>query len=79
MEAEPKFHKTANCSRPVYGHRLEAGDELKEGDLYDSTGGDWQPCPCPGLTLQAGSVAVWIRPTDYARTEVIKPTGIIEP
>lgn len=73
MQAKPMMHTTENCTRPVYGYRLEDGDVLQEGDLYDSTGGDWQPCPCPGLTLQSGNAAVWIRPVPYPRTEVIEP------
>lgn len=46
----------------VYGHELESGDVLTETDVYDSTSGSWTPCPCPGLTLQSGSAAKWVRP-----------------
>lgn len=62
MEAKALLHTTKNVSRPLFGHRLEAGDKLEATDMYDSTGGDWQPCPMPGLTLQAGNAAVWVRP-----------------
>lgn len=62
MEKTAYPHKTKNCSRPLFGHRLEAGDLLEATDLYDSTGGYWQPCPCPGVELQPGAKAVWVRP-----------------
>ena len=31
--------------------------------VYDSTNGTWEPCPCPGITLQAGAGATWVRPS----------------
>lgn len=64
MEKEAKYHTTANCTRPIFGHRLEPGDVLEPTDVYDSTGGDWQPCPTPGLPLTEGAAAVWVRPTE---------------
>lgn len=45
-----------------FGYELEPGDVLEATDLYDSTSGFWEPCPCPGLTIQEGCATVWIRP-----------------
>jgi len=63
-QREAQLHKTPNCSRPLYGIRLKAGDTLQATDMYDSTGGDWAPCPVPGLKLgHLGSDSVvWVRP-----------------
>jgi len=71
MEKIPKWHKTRNCSRPLWGHRLEEGDVLEEGDFHESTGGDWQRCPCPGLTLQEGNEAVWVRPVSQVGIRIL--------
>lgn len=47
----------------VRGFELETGDVLEESDVYESSAGDWQPCPCPGLVLQAGDLVTWVRPS----------------
>jgi hypothetical protein len=62
MQKEPRYHTTPTCSRPVYGYLLEPGDKLEATDLYDSTVGDWAPCPTHGIMLGDGVKAVWIRP-----------------
>lgn len=48
----------------IYGHLLEEGDVLTEDDMYASSNGRWEKCPCPGLTLgkQVGN-PLWVRPT----------------
>lgn len=43
---------------------LSEGAVLRETDLYLSTSETWQPCPCPGLTLQPGALARWVRPVE---------------
>ena len=45
-------------SRPA--RVLEAGEVLEETDLYYSTSGVVETCPCPGTTLVTG--AAWYRP-----------------
>ena len=62
METEPKLHRSNNCSRPIFGFELEAGDVLEPTDMYDSTSGDWQACPAPGLVIQHGNCTKWVRP-----------------
>ena len=61
---EPSWHL-----HPVYPHRLvfgspiEAGTRLETTDVYDSTSGRWERCPCPGIILEVASDHVrWIRP-----------------
>jgi hypothetical protein len=47
----------------VYGYLLESGDELEATDVYSSSNGQWEPCPCPGTKLAAGLAVMWVRPT----------------
>jgi hypothetical protein len=67
MQKEPRYYTTPTCSRPVYGYLLEPGDKLEATDLYDSTVGDWAPCPAHGIVLGQGVKAVWIRPCEQPR------------
>ncbi len=46
----------------VHGCQLEPGDVLEASDVYDSTSGNWEPCPVPGFTLQPGLEVIWVRP-----------------
>ena len=62
MEKEAKFHKTENCSEPLFGHLLEVGDVLEEDDMYDSTTGKWQKALFPGATIPKDLATVWVRP-----------------
>lgn len=47
----------------VFGEKLPAGTVLEATDLYDSSSGRWEPCPCPGLVLQEGVATTWVRPS----------------
>lgn len=40
--------------------RLEEGIKVEETDFYLSTSGQWEPCPCPGGTVNPR--VVWVRP-----------------
>ena len=45
----------------IEGELLKEGDTLEAQDLYESSAGRWEPCPCPGLIL--GKVSTrWVRP-----------------
>ncbi len=46
----------------ILGRKLEAGEELQAGDVYDSSNGYWEQCPCPGVILQGGVATTWVRP-----------------
>lgn len=46
----------------IFGIRLQPGCVLKETDVYASSNGTWEKCPCPGVTLRKTDV-VWVRPT----------------
>ncbi len=61
MEKEAKLHRTENCSEPIFGYKLEAGDVLEENDMYDSTTGKWEKALFPGATIPKGLSATWVR------------------
>lgn len=70
MNPLAKLHSHPNPGQPgigkythKYGHQLEAGDELEATDVYSSTSGYWELCPCPGTKLVGGLAVVWVRPT----------------
>lgn len=47
----------------ISGFLLEEGDTLEKDDMYTSSNGMWQPCPCSGLTLgKQSSDVLWVRP-----------------
>ena len=72
MQAEPEYYLNRNDNgryspnRTAFGRQLEAGDVLEPDDLYESTSGSWERCPCPGLTLSGpitiASAPIWVRP-----------------
>lgn len=45
----------------VFGSKLHAGDVLEETDVYASTDGRWEKCPCPGVVLMEGVAVVFVR------------------
>jgi hypothetical protein len=45
----------------IVGLSLAVGAILQPGDVYDSTQGIWEECPCPGVRLRATSTK-WVRP-----------------
>jgi hypothetical protein len=53
------YHPFAN---PIQGRRLQAGDVLRSTDVYASTTGKWERCPCAGAVLQTNVDVVWVRP-----------------
>lgn len=77
-EEQAMWHKhhcdpTGVYGRTVYGRRLVAGDVLEASDVFDSTAGEWHPCPCPGVTLATISDTVtWVRPC--AEPPAIEPS-----
>lgn len=55
--------------RATFGHQLEDGEVLEATDVYESTNGGWELCPCPGLALQTNAlgisdlkIPIWVRP-----------------
>lgn len=51
-----------DLSRVIYGRRLNPGEMIKPGDVYDSTSGKWEKAPCPGMAVPEGFHVVWVRP-----------------
>ena len=56
----PRLHTVPGCT--ISGRKLEAGEVLEATDVYESSNGQWEPCPCPGLKLGEGVACIWIRP-----------------
>jgi len=60
---EAKWHNHPMTGVPVFGTLIESGTRLEENDVYDSTNGKWEECPCPGIILQTdGTHVIWVRP-----------------
>jgi len=71
---EPKYHVNRHAmarfsmigtwpgKQSVFGRAIEPGTTLERSDVYESTNGNWEECPCPGVTLQEGVAVIWIRP-----------------
>lgn len=55
-------HSRPERPKSVLGFLLEVGDVLEPTDVYASTDGTWDPCPCPGLKLHDGVKVMWVRP-----------------
>ncbi|PIT88526.1 MAG: hypothetical protein COU29_01955 [Candidatus Magasanikbacteria bacterium CG10_big_fil_rev_8_21_14_0_10_36_32] len=63
MTKEKELHThPKNPNEKIFGQRLQAGDIVEEDDVYDSSSGKWEVCPCPGLTLQESVNTYWVRP-----------------
>ena len=63
MNPEKSTHRHPLWPHPtIEGYRLEPGDTLQKDDMYNSTARKWEECPCPGLILQEGPSAYWVRP-----------------
>ena len=50
-----------NPSQVVFGGRLQAGETIQAGDVYDSTSGKWEKAPCLGVVLQEDCNIYWVR------------------
>lgn len=55
------YHNNPYVRSPIYGIRIQPGTKLEEKDVYASTRGTWEPCPCPGVILQDSEI-IWVRP-----------------
>lgn len=60
QKAERFIHPISNIGT-VLGIKIEPGTVLEENDVYASTTGKWENCPCPGVMLQNSDV-FWVRP-----------------
>lgn len=56
------WHKHSRSDLAVFGELLKPGDTIAADDMYDSSNGKWESAPCPGLVLQKGTAAIWVRP-----------------
>jgi len=62
MDRLVKVHIHPQSGKEIKGYRLRAGDEIKEGDVYNSTDGEWRDMQLSGLVIAQDAVAIWIRP-----------------
>lgn len=74
----PTLHRHRNnFGTPIAGCLLETGDVLEIYDVYESSNGFWERCPCPGLTLAVADIGpMWVRPTEFVARETL--TALIE-
>ena len=46
----------------IVGEIIKPGTRLLPTDVYASTTGKWEYCPCPGALLPEGLDVIWVRP-----------------
>ena len=62
---EAAHHKNPYLFQPMqYGKRIPVGTTLEPTDLYASTTGKWELCPCPGIIMNSPDV-IWVRPVEH--------------
>lgn len=64
MESESKTHIHPISGEEIKGFRLEAGDTIQPGDMYDSTTGHWSALNSAfgGFKIRDNPGAICIRP-----------------
>lgn len=55
---EPTIHIQPISGQKVYGIRIFPGEVLSSEDVYNSSNGNWEPCPCPGNILGEGTITI---------------------
>jgi hypothetical protein len=63
METKIKDHlHPKNGVIPIRGRRLQEGDKIEEGDVFDSPTGFWKTSPVVVGIALGKTNAIWIRP-----------------
>ncbi|HXK38413.1 MAG TPA: hypothetical protein VJ579_05095 [Candidatus Paceibacterota bacterium] len=61
----PTHHAHPASLAYVYGTLIKPCTVLLATDVYSSSDGKWEPCPCPGVVLECLSDnVVWVRPAE---------------
>lgn len=47
---------TIEVDEPVTVRIVQVGERLEKNDLYKSSSGKFEPCPCPGVVYMGGTV-----------------------
>lgn len=63
---QPGYHENPYSGKLFFGVKLYTGTKLEAPDVYASTSGSWELCPCPGVVLQ-NTETIWVRP--FAHSE----------
>lgn len=59
----PSYHAHPHTLAYVYGTLIKPCAVLEPTDVYSSSSGKWEPCPCPGIVLEClCNGVVWVRP-----------------
>lgn len=64
MQSARVHHHSRNMTLEMYGQRLEPGDTVEPGDVYDSSDGTWRQCGAQmhGQPLEDEVQVVIVRP-----------------
>lgn len=66
VEYVPAHYLHPRTLRPIFGTVILPCTVLLPTDVYSSSSGDWEPCPCPGIVLECLVPGVhWIRPDEF--------------
>lgn len=65
VEYIPAHYFHPRTFRHIFGTLVLPCAVLRATDVYSSSSGEWEPCPCPGIVLECLVPGVyWIRPED---------------
>lgn len=59
--SEYTVHEHPRSGERIPGRRLQPGEVVHKQDLYDSSSGRWESAPCPGLVIEEGAAAYFVR------------------
>lgn len=62
MQESKRFYHPDPSVPFIVGRQVMSGETLEPTDVYSSSNGRWEPCPCPGLILGEGHSVIWVRP-----------------
>ncbi|MEK7120992.1 MAG: hypothetical protein AAB840_02775 [Patescibacteria group bacterium] len=62
MEKEARKHIHPISAKEIFGRKLDVGDKIIKGDVYDSTTGKWMISSFAGHLVPYGEHVIWVRP-----------------
>lgn len=65
--SEYTVHEHPRSGERIPGRRLQPGEKVYAQDHYDSSSGKWENVPCPGLVIEEGATAYFVRSSTFDR------------